>query len=305
MGKDQKEIVLTDIKQSILIHKQSKDHRFKRNAPLVFIFLIGLVILLYPQLSRIYYAIDSNNQAKHFDRDKYQLDQADIEKRIALARAFNASLHNIGLKDPYSDEEKTKGRAEYARMLELHEQMGHVEIPKIKMDLPIYAGTSDEVISKGSGHLEGTSLPVGGENTHTVLTSHSGLPTAKLFSDLSKVKKGDIFYIHNLKEILAYQVDQIKTIEPDNFSDLLIVPKKDYATLLTCTPIGINTHRLIVRGYRIPYRAKEHKKAQEESNKWHLYFIIGLFLLLVLLIYLWYRCIKKRIIRKGAILGRK
>ncbi|SQF82473.1 sortase SrtC4 [Streptococcus equi subsp. zooepidemicus] len=305
MGKNKKEAALSDKKQSSLICKQSKWYRFKRNAPLVFIFLIGLAILLYPQLSRIYYTIDSNNQAKYFDRDKSQLDQADIEKRIALAKAFNASLHDVSLRDPYSDEQKKAGRTEYARMLELHEQMGHVEIPKIKMDLPIYAGTSNEVISKGSGHLEGTSLPVGGKNTHTVLTSHSGLPSAKLFSDLSKVKKGDIFYIHNIKEILAYQVDQIKTIEPDNFSDLLIVPKKDYATLLTCTPIGINTHRLIVRGHRVPYRAKEHKKAQEKSNKWHLYFIIGLLLLLVLLIYFWYRCIKKRIIRKGAILSKK
>lgn len=279
----------------------------RRNGLFLLIFLLGLAVLLYPQISRIYYTIDSNNQARQFDSDKSQLDKADIDRRIKLAEAFNASLHDVSLKDPYSDEEKSAGRAEYARMLELHEQMGHVEIPRIHVDLPIYAGTNEESISRGSGHLEGTSLPVGGIDTHTVLTSHSGLPSAKLFSDLPKVKKGDVFYIHNIKEILAYKVDQIKTIEPDDFSQLLIVPGKDYATLLTCTPIGINTHRLIVRGHRIPYVAKAHHKAQAENSNWYLYLIIGLCLLILLLIlaWLWYRRRKKaKAAEKGASHGK-
>ncbi|MEN4334892.1 class C sortase [Streptococcus pyogenes] len=274
--------------------QQSKRHRLNQNIALIVVFLIGLTILLYPQISRIYYTIESNNQSKQFDREKSTLHQEDISQRIALAKAFNASLHDVNLKDPYSDDEKTKGRAEYARMLELHEQIGHVEIPKIRVDLPIYAGTSDEIISKGSGHLEGTSLPVGGENTHTVLTSHSGLPSAKLFSDLAKLKKGDIFYIHNIKEILAYQIDQIKIIEPDNFSDLLIVPGKDYATLLTCTPVGINTHRLIVRGHRVPYVSNEHKNNKQKASSGYMCYLFVLLALLTLLFGYWFYRQKKK-----------
>lgn len=121
--------------------QQSKRHRLNQNIALIVVFLIGLTILLYPQISRIYYTIESNNQSKQFDREKSTLHQEDISQRIALAKAFNASLHDVNLKDPYSDDEKTKGRAEYARMLELHEQIGHVEIPKIRVDLPIYART--------------------------------------------------------------------------------------------------------------------------------------------------------------------
>ncbi|MGT2934596.1 class C sortase [Streptococcus castoreus] len=274
--------------------KQSKRQRLNQNIALIVVFLIGLTILLYPQISRLYYTIDANHQSKQFDREKSTLNQADINHRIALAKAFNASLHNVNLKDPYSEEQKKAGRLEYARMLELHEQMGHVDIPEIRVDLPIYAGTTEETLSKGSGHLEGTSLPVGGKNTHTVLTSHSGLPSAKLFSDLVKLKKGDVFYIHNLKEILAYQIDQIKTIEPDDFSDLLIVPNKDYATLLTCTPIGINTHRLIVRGHRIPYVPNEYKNNKRKAASRSLCYLFGLLAIVVLLIgYLCYRYKKK------------
>ena len=113
--------------------------------------------------------------------------------------------------------------------------------------------TNEEILQKGAGHLEGTSLPIGGASTHTVITAHSGLPTAKLFTDLEKVKMGEKFYIENIAGTLAYQVDHIDVIEPSNFEQLLVVKDKDYATLLTCTPIMINTHRLIVRGHRVPY----------------------------------------------------
>ena len=138
-------------------------------------------------------------------------------------------------------------------MLEVREMIGHIEIPKIGQDLPVYAGTSEEVLQKGVGHLEGTSLPVGGNSTHSVLTAHSGLPEATLFTELRKLEIGDKFYIHNIKEILAYQVDQIKVVEPTDFNDLLIDPGHDYVTLLTCTPLMINTHRLLVRGHRVEY----------------------------------------------------
>ena len=146
--------------------------------------------------------------------------------------------------------------------------MGYVVIPKIDVNLPIYHGTSEEVLQKGVGHLQNTSLPVGGESTHAVLSGHTGLSSAKLFTDLDKLEEGNIFYIKTLGETFAYEVDQIKIVEPHETSDLLIESDKDYVTLVTCTPYGINSHRLLVRGTRIPYTEeveKEIKKEQKEN----------------------------------------
>lgn len=140
-------------------------------------------------------------------------------------------------------------------MLEVNEMLGHVEIPRIGQDLPIYAGTTDEVLEKGLGHLEGTSLPIGGTSTHAVVTGHRGLPNAKLFRNLDQLVEGDVFYIHNIEGTLAYQVDKIQVVDPSDFDPVLVEEGKDYATLLTCTPYMINSHRLLVRGHRIPYQA--------------------------------------------------
>lgn len=218
-----------------------------------FIFVLGFLILMYPQVSRLYYRVQSTQEVSAFEEGKAALSDEEIKKRMALARDFNDSLVNQNMEDPYSKARHERGRAAYARMLEIHEQIGHIQIPTIDLDIPIRAGTSEEVLQTSAGHLEGTSLPIGGNSTHTVITAHSGLPTAKLFTDIRELKKGDRFYIHNIAETLAYEVDQIKVVEPSNFEDLLIVPGHDYATLLTCTPIGINTHRLLVRGHRVPY----------------------------------------------------
>ena len=255
-----------------------------------FVFLIGLLVALYPLINRIYYRIDSNNQVNVFNEGVNKLDTAEIERRMGLARAYNDSLVNNVSEDPYAKDKHAKGRAEYARMLEVHEMIGHVEIPKINQDLPIYAGTSEEVLQKGVGHLEGTSLPIGGNSTHSVLTAHSGLPEATLFTHLNELEIGDKFYVHNIAEILAYQVDQIKVIEPSNFSDLLISPGHDYVTLLTCTPIMINSHRLIVRGHRVPYvPAVDEELIRTTKANWifRLLFFLALFLIIVLLVYLW------------------
>lgn len=255
-----------------------------------FVFLIGLLVALYPLVNRIYYRIDSNNQVNVFNEGVNKLDTAEIERRMGLARAYNDSLVNNVSEDPYAKDKHAKGRAEYARMLEVHEMIGHVEIPKINQDLPIYAGTSEEVLQKGVGHLEGTSLPIGGNSTHSVLTAHSGLPEATLFTHLNELEIGDKFYVHNIAEILAYQVDQIKVIEPSNFSDLLISPGHDYVTLLTCTPIMINSHRLIVRGHRVPYvPAVDEELIRTTKANWifRLLFFLALFLIIVLIVYLW------------------
>ena len=169
-----------------------------------------------------------------------------------MARAYNQTLDPSKLADPYTEKEK-EGIKAYARMLEIEEKIGHVEIPAIHQDIPVYAGTSESILQKGAGHLEGTSLPIGGASTHTVITAHRGLPTAKLFTDLNRLKEKDQFYIHNIEGVLAYEVDQIKVVEPSDFSEVLVVEGEDYATLLTCTPYMINSHRLLVRGHRIPY----------------------------------------------------
>ena len=240
----------------------SKSTGKKKIWPLVILFIAGFVIMMYPMVSNYYYRIEANNQILEFTENAKSLDQNEILRRIELAEAYNSTLDPSKLADPYTEKEK-EGIAEYARMLEVKEKLGFVEIPKIDTNLPIYAGTSFDVLNKGVGHLEGTSLPIGGKSTHTVLTAHRGLPSARLFRDLDKLQKGDIFYIHNIQTVLAYEVDQILTVEPSNFDPVLVVDDKDYATLLTCTPYMINSHRLLVRRHRVPYVApvKEDSRA--------------------------------------------
>ncbi len=240
----------------------SKSNGKKKIWPLVVLFIAGFVIMMYPIISNYYYRIEANNQILEFTENAKKLDNNEILRRIELAEAYNSVLDPSRLADPYTDKEK-EGIAEYARMLEVKEKMGFVEIPKIDTNLPIYAGTSNDVLNKGVGHLEGTSLPIGGKSTHTVLTAHRGLPSARLFRDLDKLEKGDIFYVHNIQTVLAYEVDQILTVDPSNFDPVLVVDGEDYATLLTCTPYMINSHRLLVRGHRVPYVApvKEDSRA--------------------------------------------
>lgn len=240
----------------------SRSNGKKKIWPLVVLFIAGFVIMMYPIISNYYYRIEANNQIMEFAENAKKLDNNEILRRIELAEAYNSVLDPSRLADPYTDKEK-EGIAEYARMLEVKEKIGFVEIPKIDTNLPIYAGTSNEVLNKGVGHLEGTSLPIGGKSTHTVLTAHRGLPSARLFRDLDKLEKGDIFYVHNIQTVLAYEVDQILTVDPSNFDPVLVVDGEDYATLLTCTPYMINSHRLLVRGHRVPYVApvKEDSRA--------------------------------------------
>ena len=205
-------------------------------------------------ISQKYYEIESTNEVVEFKKKTDEIDKDDIKRRIELAKAYNSTLDPSRLSDPFTKKER-EGQAEYARMLEVNEMLGHVEIPKISQDLPVYAGTSDEVLEKGCGHLEGTSLPIGGKSTHTVITGHRGLPNAKLFRNLDQLVEGDIFYIHNIETTLAYKIDHIEVVEPSNFEPVMVKEGKDLATLLTCTPYMINSHRLLVRGHRIAYQA--------------------------------------------------
>lgn len=251
--------------------KSNPKKRKKTVWPFIVLFILGIGILSYPFISDLYYRIDFNNQVNDFSESVKDLSQPEIENRMNLARAYNDSLTNSLMGDPFSEEMLKKGQEEYARMLEVKEKIGFVEVPSVNIKLPLYAGTSEFVLEKGSGHLEGTSLPIGGNSTHSVLTAHSGMPQAKLFTDLHQVKLGDKFYVHNIQEVLAYQVDQIDVIDPTDFSELLIKPGHDYVTLLTCTPVGINSHRLVVRGHRIPYNAPVEERAIAEHRASFLY----------------------------------
>ena len=171
----------------------NKKKKKKSNILWIIVMIIGLGVLCYPIVSRLYYRMDSNYQVSDFVKASKKLDQEELKKRLGLAKAYNDSLAGVTPDDPYSKEKQEKGKAEYARMLEVHEMMGHIEIPKINQDLPVRAGTSDDVLDNCVGHLEGTSLPIGGNNTHTVLTAHRGLPEKTLFTNLNELEIGDKF----------------------------------------------------------------------------------------------------------------
>lgn len=270
-----------------------KKKKKKSQLPFIIIFLLGVMILSYPIVTRFYYRVESSQQIVDFDIEKKKLTEQEVKKRLELAHAYNRSINNEIITDPYVKNKLDEGRKEYARMLEINEQVGHIEIPKIDINIPIFAGTVESVLQKGAGHLEGTSLPVGGANTHTVITAHSGLPTARLFTDLRKMRIGDKFFIYNLSETLAYQVDQIITVDPSDFNNLLVVKNKDYATLLTCTPIMINTHRLLVRGHRVPYNANEFDKLKKQNKLIFWLKVLGFILFILLILYWLYRKWKK------------
>lgn len=257
--------------------------KFKKNWKIILLFITGLLIASYPIISNWYYTVENNNQIVDFKEAVDEMSQAEIDERIDLARAYNETLDPSKLADPYTDREK-KGVENYARMLEAREKIGYLDVPKINQQIPVYAGTSEDVLQKACGHLEGTSLPIGGKSTHSVITAHRGLPKVKLFRDLDKMEVGDVFYYTNVKETLAYQVDQILVIEPWNFDPVLVVEGKDYMTLLTCTPYMINSHRLLVRGHRIPYVPEEKEEAEDKAKFNYKDLIVPGFVILLLII---------------------
>ncbi len=221
------------------------------------ILLAGLSLLLYPTISDYWNSFTQSQVIVDYTKQIENLDTEKYDKLLQEAYAYNESL--VGRKNNYllSDEQK----AEYEELLDVSGIgiMGYIEIPAISCTLPVYHGTSDAVLQIAVGHLEWTSLPVGGESTHSVLSGHRGLPSAKLFSDLDKVVVGDIFVLRVLDEVLTYEVDQILIVEPHETEELLIIEGMDYCTLVTCTPYAINTHRILVRGHRI-------ENAQEAKN---------------------------------------
>lgn len=246
----------------------SKRKRRIKDIIRLFVLLIAFSVLLYPTLSSYINEKNSTKVVSSYDEKSVALSKADKEKMLEEAREYNQEmLGNIELIDPFS-QTNTEVDERYESLLNVDGSgmMGYVKIPKIHLELPIYHGTAETVLQAGAGHFWGTSLPVGGESTHTVLTGHRGLPTKTLFTNLDKMEVGDIFYIKVLDETLAYEVDQILTVLPEDTDALSIVPGEDYATLVTCTPYAINTHRLLVRGHRIDYE-EANKKVPDKEMK--------------------------------------
>lgn len=219
------------------------------NFILMFILFVGLSLLLYPTASDYWNSHHQTRAITTYADNVAALDHARYEELLKAARQYNEKLAS---QEPHywlSEEEKE----EYESTLEVSDTgiMGYIEIPEIDVKLPIYHGTDDAVLQTAVGHLEWTSLPVGGESTHCVISGHRGLPSAKLFTSLDKLREGDTFLLRVLDEVLTYEVDQILIVEPQDTEALQIEEGKDYCTLMTCTPYGINTHRLLVRGHRI------------------------------------------------------
>ena len=223
----------------------------KKHKTVIFLtlgFLIGVCILLYPAFSDYWNSKTQSHAITNYESVLENLKPEDYTAIFENASAYNQSLYETNY--PLLDYKQVPGYYDTLRITD-NDMIGYLKIDRIGVELPVYHGTSEKVLSKGVGHLEGSSLPVGGENTHCVLSAHRGLPSSKLFTDLDRVEIGDTFQIVVLDRVLTYQVDFIKVIEPTDISELEIIEGGDYCTLFTCTPYGINTHRLLVRGIRI------------------------------------------------------
>ncbi len=252
------------------------------------LFLAGLSVLLYPFIANQWNSYRQSKLMSNYQEGVAEKDangEIDYEAEWAKAKAFNDNLMPMILPDSFAVAEASDRDEAYMNCLNINgdEIMGIVEIPKIDVELPIYHTTDEEVLEKAAGHLEGSSLPIGGESTHAVISAHRGLPSATLFTDLDQLEEGDHFLLHILDDTLCYEVDQINVVDPDETELLSVVEGEDLVTLLTCTPYGVNTQRLLVRGHRVPYEPEEVEEEASNSlfgNSLHtnyiLWVIVGL-----------------------------
>ena len=236
--------------------------RIITNIIIALIFLAGLSALLYPTVSDYVNELHSSRAIASYDDSAQDLSEEDYTKELAAAADYNAYLTQFNSLSAAASTEEKREDSPYEALLNAGGTgiMAVIRIPSIKVNLPIYHGTSESVLQVAAGHYLGSSLPTGGESTHAILTGHRGLPSAKLFTDLDRLEVGDVFYIKVLGEILEYQIDQIETVLPHELDSLSITPGEDYVTLVTCTPYGINSHRLLVRGTRIEYDGNYEEK---------------------------------------------
>ena len=262
-------------------------------------FLVGFGILIYPTVADQWNTYRQSRLISSYENRIRKMEPEDFTAQWEKARAFNDTLiQNSIYGDVFGEEDQELEDTDYWQVLNVGGDgvMGYLSIPKINIKLSIYHGTSEEVLQTGVGHLNGTKLPIGGESTHSVLAAHRGLPSARLFTDIDQLEKGDMFYIHVLDETLAYQVDQIlDMVDKDDHETLekalQIEEGKDQVTLFTCTPYGVNSHRLLVRGTRVPYTGEEEAAVtpvdtmlEAVQNYYMLYLILGLAITLLIIL---------------------
>jgi len=239
------------------------------------LFVVALGLLLYPLIGELVSEKYHSDVETTYTAAIADTDDAELTAQRQAAQQYNAMLANATI----SEGGTSAPPLAYADQLTVGGAMAYVDIPQIGVYLPVQHGTNAETLERSVGHVVGTSLPVGGESTHAVLSAHSGMASAKLFSDIDQLAEGDIFYIHVLGEVLAYEVDAVNTVLPTDTSLLQIEDGKDFVTLVTCTPFGINTHRLLVRGHRVPYvpeQEAEIAEMQKATSSWTQHYLIGL-----------------------------
>lgn len=268
---------------------------------LIIIFVIGLSLLLYPSVSNFWNSQHQSRAIAGYTEAIEKMETEQYEKIWKEAEEYNTTL----LEKKYRWILNEKEQKEYEELLDVSEMgiMCYVEIPKIRVSLPVYHGVDEAILQKAIGHIAGSSLPVGGESTHCVLSGHRGLPSAKLFTNLDRLEKGDYFILHTLNQDLAYEVDQILIVEPEDVSSLEIKEGEDLCTLITCTPYGVNSHRLLVRGHRVSKLAADKSQIMADAVKVDSFVVAFIATIIVLVIVLFIvlcsrkrkgkRCVKK------------
>lgn len=240
----------------------------------ILIILFGFALLSYPFISNYMFEKSAGSTIKSYEKQAKTYDQKQKEQAFRKAEEYNKDLIKsvVQLTDPFKVKKSNGETLIYNNILNIDHSgvMGYLEIPCISVNLPIYHGIDAEILERGVGHLAASSIPVGGKSTHSVLTGHTGLSSAKLFTDLTEMKKEDLFFIHVLDRTLAYKVDQISVVRPEDTRKLQIVKGKDYVTLVTCTPYGVNDHRLLVRGVRTKYVKKQRSsiRPRNQDSQW-------------------------------------
>lgn len=237
--------------------------------PLLF-FTVGAGIFLYPAVSNYLAEVKQRDVITSYESKISDSSQAELDRLWEEAETYNENLAGDPVHDPFIMGSGYVLPDNYEEVLNVDGDgvMGYIEIPKIDVYLPVYHGTNEETLEKGAGHVEATALPIGGKNRHPVISAHRGLPSAELFTRLDEMEEGDEFYIHILNEVLAYEVDKITVIEPEELQALVPEEDKDLVTLLTCTPYAVNSHRLLVRGQRIPYEEAQVQGPIITQNPW-------------------------------------
>lgn len=256
---------------------------------IILVIIAGLSLMLYPTVSNYVNSYGYHKAIRDYNDKVTELDEDNYASVLEQARAYNAALAQGGGALTTLNDEK---RRLYESLLDITGTgiMGYIDIPVIDVSLPIYHGTDDAVLQSGVGHIEGSSLPIGGESTYTILSGHRGLPSARLFTDIDQLKVKDTFAIHVLNEMMTYEVDDIKTVLPEEVGNIRIEAGKDYCTLMTCTPYGVNTHRLLVRGHRIENPPEDEQSEQQNAVlgkhklEWYIYLIVPVAVIIIILL---------------------